>query len=355
MYDHVQRAHHFLKPFGELHAVAVCFNPMRYVSRYTLFKEFIPRAVAAGAKVHVVEAAFGDRPAEIGDLGQASHTLLRTSHELWLKESMINAAVARLPDGWKYVAWVDADVAFSNPHWVQETIHQLQHYSVVQMWHTAIDLDPGGAGRQFRSFAASAIEEPGTNSDWQRLARIKMALAMGKKPASSDLQSGAGYYGQGNDRKAGSAFLPTIYWHPGFAWACTREAWDTMGGLLDINIVGGGDHQMANGFFGMAEAGLPLDVTTTEGYRNAVLTWQEHARGLKQNVGFVPGILLHHFHGKKTLRGYTSRWKILADSKFDPRTDLRRDWQGLWQLAGNKPNLRDDLRAYFRERCEDSY
>jgi len=40
-----------------------------------------------------------------------------------------DAAVARLPSDWKYVAWVDADVNFTNPHWVRVTVQQLQHYA----------------------------------------------------------------------------------------------------------------------------------------------------------------------------------------------------------------------------------
>jgi hypothetical protein len=34
--------------------------------------------------------------------------------------------------------------------------------------------------------------------------------------------------------------------------------------------------------------------------------------------------------------------------------DIKRDWQGLWQLTDRKIRLRDELRAYFRSRDEDS-
>jgi hypothetical protein len=100
------------------------------------------------------------------------------------------------------------------------------------------------------------------------------------------------------------------------------------------------------------QAGIPFE--STQGYRNAVLAWQEQASRLNQNIGFVPGTIMHYWHGKKSTRGYFNRWEILARNQFDPVTDLRRDWQGLYQLAGNKPQLRDDLRAYFRSRQEDS-
>jgi hypothetical protein len=324
LYSHVHRTHHFLTGYGKLHLIAVCFNPMRFLTRYTLFEEFVKRAVAAGAEVYVVEAAFGERPFECMDHGQVATWQFRSNHEIWNKEAMINASVARLPHDWKYVAWVDADVAFTNPHWVQETIQQLQHHCVVQMFHTATDLDATDMPTEtFKGFPATYLENPA-------------------QPDARD--SGYYYYYLEKGKKQG-------FWHPGYAWAARREAWNAMGGLLDINIVGGGDHQMANAYYGRADKAIPFK--STPSYRNAVMAWQSHARSLNRDVGFVPGALLHYWHGSKQRRGYFDRWQILARNKFDPRTDLRRDWQGLWQLAGNKPQLRDDLRAYFRARQED--
>jgi hypothetical protein len=43
----------------------------------------------------------------------------------------------------------------------------------------------------------------------------------------------------------------------------------------------------------------------------------------------------------------------LADNKFDPRTDLFRDWQDIYQLTPDKPALRDAIRRYFASRNED--
>ena len=93
---------------------------------------------------------------------------------------------------------------------------------------------------------------------------------------------------------------------------------------------------------------------SSRGYRHAILGWQEDAQNLKRNIGYVPGTLLHYWHGKKSNRRYFDRWKILTSNQFDPVTDLKRDWQGLWALAGNKIALRDQLMAYFRGRDEDS-
>src|SRR5271165_3476139 len=38
---------------------------------------------------------------------------------------------------------------------------------------------------------------------------------------------------------------PPPVW-PGLAWACSRNAWDAVGGLFDIAVWGGGDYDMAH-------------------------------------------------------------------------------------------------------------
>ena len=52
------------------------------------------------------------------------------------------------------------------------------------------------------------------------------------------------------------------------------------------------------------------------------------------------------------------RWKILTENQFNPNTDIKRDWQGLFQLEDHGDmrsiKLRDDIRKYFRARNEDS-
>jgi hypothetical protein len=63
------------------------------------------------------------------------------------------------------------------------------------------------------------------------------------------------------------------------------------------------------------------------------------------------------WHGKKKDRKYADRWKILKAHDFNPLIDLKRDLQGLWQLetySQRQINLRNDLRAYFSSRNEDS-
>lgn len=300
-----------------LHVLTVCFNPMRFHRRYDLHARFHDHLASfEQARPWTVEVAIGEREFEVTAAGNPSHLQLRTRSSVWLKENALNLLVERLPLGWQYVAFVDADVTFLDPHWVDNTLHALQHYDVVQPWSHATDLGPNGEPLlTFKGFGYGYVEgiDPGP------------------------IQRGSGF---------------TAKWHPGFAWAFRREAIDAVGGLIDYSILGSADHLMAHALIGRLTDALPGNLS--EGYKAACLRWEQDAKALRQNVGYVPGTILHHWHGSKANRQYANRWKILADCGFDPVVDLRRDWQGLWQLTDRSIPLRDALRRYFSARNEDS-
>ena len=51
--------------------------------------------------------------------------------------------------------------------------------------------------------------------------------------------------------------------------------------------------------------------------------WQQRAlRSVRLDIGYVPGLLLHYWHGAKRDRKYVDRWQILTRNKFDPSEDL---------------------------------
>jgi hypothetical protein len=303
---------------SKLHVISVISNPIRYRSRYDLYRNFEKHVVDAGAVLHTVELAFGERPHVVTSEGHERHYRFRTVDEIWHKENMVNVALGRLPHDWKYVAWVDADVMFTRPDWASETVHQLQHYEVVQMWSVAQDLTPGFEPYQTHySFAHCML-----GGD----------RFQGKGPARAERYGG--------------------WYHPGYAWAATREAINHLGGLLDVAAMGAADNHMAHCLYGIGEESIPEGVHPN--YRKAVLDWQERARYLHRDIGCVPGLINHYFHGKKRDRRYHDRWKVITENQFDPQADLTRDWQGIWQVRPERIKLRDDMRAYFRARNEDS-
>jgi hypothetical protein len=315
-----------------LDVVAVVSNPRRYRSRYKLYRDFAKRMRCENIRLTTVELAFGERHYEVTEPGNPHHLQLQTTTETWSKENMINLGVARLPADWKYVCWIDADVTFARDDWAAETIHQLQHHSVVQMWSRAIDLTPTNEPhREFRSFAAAYLEE-----------------LRGGEPIQP---TGYVYGGKGGS-----------YRHSGFAWAARRDAWDAMGGLIDFAILGSADFYMAWALINRLDAHLYQNVPGRDeknfrgfhpDYVEDLMLWQQRVQSLRQDLGCVEGLILHHFHGSKAGRNYQGREKILIDNQYNPRRDIFRDWQGMYQLRPGATGLRDDIREYFKNRNED--
>lgn len=310
----------------KFHVIAVISNPVRFKSRYELYRKFERHVKCAGANLWTVETAFGERPFEVTESRNPRHIQFRSEDELWHKENMINLAVMRLPFDWKYVAWIDADIMFNNPDWVEETIQQLQHYHFVQMFGTAIDLGPRGEPlTMHRGFVKAWIE-----LDY-------------KCPNKRAKPGETPYYGG----------ISGSFAHTGYAWACTREAFEHLGGLIDWAILGSADHHMAMALIGESEKTFPGQIDSR--YELKIKRWEKRALDyLHRDIGYVPGTITHFWHGKKRDRGYTDRWQILIDNAFDPDKDLMRDSQGIWRLTHNNWRLRDHIRSYFRSRNEDS-
>lgn len=304
----------------KLYVVTAITNPVRYYSRYRLYHDFEKHIAESNATLYTIEAAFGDRSHAVTDSSNPQHIQLRIKHELWLKENLLNLAIQRLPSDWKYVAWIDADVLFVRPDWVSATLHALQHYDVIQPWSEALDLNPKN----------------------EAFANHKSYMWCYKN--EYDMGTISNTYGQ---RKLG-------LWHPGYAWAARRSAIDHLGGLIDWGILGGGDMFMANALIGeLTNRKMPASLGKI-GIR-WLLEWQYRAiKYIRKNVGYIDGTICHYWHGNKANRRYKDRGQILTDANFNPELDMKKDWQGVWQLTDRSITLRDNIRRYFRERDEDS-
>ena len=64
------------------YVVAVMTNPERYKKRPQLFREFQARMAKYGAKLYVVEGAYGDREFEVTEAENPRHIQVRTDSEL---------------------------------------------------------------------------------------------------------------------------------------------------------------------------------------------------------------------------------------------------------------------------------
>lgn len=321
---------------ANFYVVTPVFNPWRFRSRYRLYREFAEYLAADHIPLYTIEAAFGARPFEVTEPGNPHHVRVRTSEELWHKERMINLAIQRLPADWEYVAWIDADVRFVRPDWALETVQLLQHYSVLQLFSDAIDLDPGhNLLRQSQGFVRVYLENT--------------RAGIGLPPGKGMLQPCTVPYGAATMSTNNQLYLG----HPGFAWAMRRDAFENLGGLFDKAILGAGDHHMALALVHASQRSFPEAVSP--GYKRAVYEWETRCRQyIDRNIGFMPGSLLHYWHGRKADRRYVERWKILIEHQYDPETDLKYDSQGLYQFTDRSHDLAYDIRHYFEVRNEDT-
>lgn len=245
---------------------------------------------------------------------------------VWHKENLINIGIQHIikecPDA-RYIAWIDADTRFE-PGMISEAAHALQHWDFIQLWSHAIDLGP-------KNETVGKIQQSFMYCWWNKI--------------QVDSPNG---YTQGG--------------HSGYAWAARRDALNKVGvslsggPLIDFAALGSGDRHMACGLVGKME--WSYHGGTHPNYKKWLHRWQDTAeRNIKRNVGYIPQTIRHGWHGRKSSRGYSSRWRLLVKHQFDPERDLRRDVSGVWTLTSDSPRqilMRDDFRRYFLSRNEDS-
>lgn len=334
-FHHLTHPHPF-RPGADLskfYVVTVISNPVRFSRRYELYWRFKEMCRCAEVNLITVEQAFGERPFMVTDPDDPHHVQVRNFEELWLKENLINLGIERATQhGATKVAWVDADCGPMQPprRWFEETWHALQRYEVVQMWASMIDVDENQEAleRAAPSFMFNYIHFGTPNP--QQLTRLHQKYPYGIKS----------------------------FGRPGLAWAANVDALDKVGRLIDFSILGAADWYQAWALIGSVEVVLPGNINSSIGYVRRLLQWQTLCeRWIKRDVGYVPGTLWHDFHGNKKYRQYTTRNEILIRAKYDPDTDLKYGANGLLQLETYEPRqirLRDDIRAYFNQRNEDS-
>ena len=246
-------------------------------------------------------------PAPLPKLPVWKHVKNNSDSPVWMKEKLVNVGIKNLPEDWKYTAWIDADITFLNPVWVQDTIEALQANDIVQMFRTAVNLGPNNEA-------------------------IKIDKGFGYMHADS-----------------GTPYVKTDkygHWHPGYAWACTRDAFRTMGSsLLDWAILGSGDRHMAMAWIGRVLDSCPGNIHMN--YKIMLMEYQYKCKNF--SVSYVPGTILHHWHGRFEDRKYRERWDVLVRHAFDPITDVT---MGL-RLTPSGKRMEKDLKAYFEGRRED--
>jgi len=296
-----------------LYVILPYFNYCKYKSRTKLFLDFIKRIQSnRSIRIIVVEGTPKGMPFDLPLFSDNIflHIKVELVDRVWIKENLINLAIKNLPKEWYYVAWIDADLTFLNEHWVEETIKQLKQVDIVQLFDSAMNLGPNGE-----------------------------TLKIDKGFVYQYLKSGHEYI---KTYKYG-------FWHPGYAWACNRLAYEKMGKLIDFGILGSGDHHMALAWIGKVECSHPGNIHLD--YMMALKEFQDRCKNMK--LGYVPGSILHHYHGSIADRRYQERWQILTKHHYSPLKDIAYKENGLLYLTESGKRFQESIDDYFKGRRED--
>lgn len=127
-------------PCADLWVITPYYNPAGYRTRRENYEQFAAPIRTAGIPLITVEAAFGPEPFEL----QPAPDVIRVRGRdvMWLKERLINLAIAQLPPQAQKVAWFDGDILLSNPEWAVQTAALLNNFPVVQPFETVRRLEP---------------------------------------------------------------------------------------------------------------------------------------------------------------------------------------------------------------------
>jgi hypothetical protein len=313
----------FVKPTNEYknHSEAVIiacyFNPENNPYRLIAFGEFYDSIKHLNHRI--VECVIGDGRPEL-DHTNSNFTLVHTTTTLWHKETLLNGLVKKLPNKFKYVMWVDADVLFTNKNWVVDAVAELQKNRIVQLFEYCVHLEQDEFKPDFNLHEAKdhlnclpPVRHP------------RMWRSFAANYVTTDYSDDHNYDKHG---------------HVGFAWGAQRSLLEEMP-LYDKALVGGADHIIAH-----AAAGHLCHNCITKSFTediDSVNKWsKKFFKKTKGKLGYVKGDLYHIWHGALENRQYLKRIK-----EFTPiaKNISKKDKNGLYMTE-------DDtyVKNYFKHR-----
>lgn len=326
-------------PSDPLWVITSYYNPAGYRRRLQNFHAFRRHLTAPLLVVELTPDGRG----QLQDADADMVVRLSGDDRIWQKERLLNIGAAMLPPHVRYVAWVDADLLFSDPDWPIKARAALdEHGGMVQLFetahHLAEDIDP-----QTVDIAQCAGLTP-----------LLSGISIARSLREGQFDAIEGVWGKRSDPLAkGADALPKLYNVYGFAWAALRETF-VASGLYEGNVVGGADAMTV-----FAQLGR-LDQTWskrphTEPHWAHVHQWAARARhkGLFAHLDDLPQTAYHLWHGAMINRNYTGRYRILTDNDFDPARDMIAEPGRPLRWANPASPIAADVAAYFFSRRED--
>jgi hypothetical protein len=311
------------KTHSEAVVISCFFNPQRSEYRLKAFNHFYDSIKHLNH--HIVECVIGDDEPQL-PTDNSNISLVRTKNLLWHKESLLNKLIDELPEKYKYILWVDADVIFTNLNWVPDAVKQLQENNIVQLFEFCTHLDrdqlePINKIKHIRAIE-NVLNGYKEEKTWRSFAANYVDFEA--RAESNDYD----YHG-----------------HVGFAWGAKRSALNSMSvPLYDRALIGGADHIIAH-----ACAGHIPHSCITKSFKDDiedVNAWsREFYRVMRGKLGYVSGNLYHIWHGDIKNRQYLKR---IVDFTPKAKKIKQKDSNGLY-MTDDQDTL-DYMAMYFLTR-----
>jgi hypothetical protein len=304
---------------GTIWGLTTYYNPAGYSKKLINYREFSKSLKAQNLKLLTVELAFGDSEFELSEEDADILIRYRTENKLWHKERLLNLGLGLLPEDCDKVVWLDADILFFDPLWVEKTARLLEKYRIIQPFSFAVRFP----------------------HDRNILSRRNINKIRRNDPA---------YQGFIYSFKQPRGALKVQ--NSGLAWAGRRDIF-LRHGFYDRLILGSGDKLMGGAFLGFrfADEFQRFPGKMIDHQNQWILKIHREVGG---SVTYQDGVIGHLFHGTMTKRNYFERTNILKDNDFDPVKDIMPDSNGIWKWATDKTEMHHKIIDYFHSREEDA-
>jgi hypothetical protein len=280
--------------------ISCYFNPQNSSYRLKAFNNFYDSIKPLNHLI--VECIIGDSEPQLED--NENIVRYQTRNLLWHKETLLNKAVSQLPDRYKYIFWVDADVLFTNLDWLVSGVKELQSNNIIQPFEYCAHLERDELEPSFD--LDELLDDPLPNEKNNKVWRSFCANF-----ADTKLWQDTNYNRHG---------------HVGFAWGARREVLEAVS-LYDKALIGGADHIIAHAAAGQIPHPC-ISKSFTDNLQEVEDWSRRFYRATEGKIGYVPGNLYHLWHGDITKREYLPRIQRFTKST---QSIIDRDESGFWE------------------------
>jgi len=270
--------------------VAFCyFNACGYVRSLQNLLFFENKLRVAKIPYFTAEMVIGDQPPMLADPTLRFHS----KSALFYKEALWNRLEQAIPEQYTKICFLDSDIIFDRPDWLDEISRLLDTHDVVHPFKICHRLNHNFQTDLSTSSCLSDIN----NLEWK---------------------------------------------DHGFGWCLTREFFKKIGGFFDKCVMPNGDY-----YFRISL--LQQNETTDPSIHDEMLKYKSNFIGAKYT--YLESTILHLYHGTYTNRNYHKISDILNLIMTDWSSTFILNSDGFWELKDPKTN--NIYYEYFKSRQED--